>query len=270
MESIKEKFGEWAIVTGASSGIGKEFAIQLAKEGINLLVLARREELLMELGQTLSNQYKVEVRIKKLDLTSENFIGEIENQISDIQVRLCISNAGAAFMGAFYRIPVSDLNSMVDLNVKSQLKIAHWFTTRLIKDKMKGGLLMVSSSIAYQGTPYAANYSAAKAYILNLGEALNYEMKEHGINVSVLVPGPTDAPGLTERTDSNMKDSLPMKPQPAHELVHEGLRALLKNSPYRIGGKTNRFITGMMGIIMSRKNASSFWGKKMKEMVYLK
>ncbi|MEO1216801.1 MAG: SDR family NAD(P)-dependent oxidoreductase [Bacteroidota bacterium] len=269
MKDLKNKFGSWAIVTGASSGIGKEFARQLASNGINLILFARRENLLEELSNQLKNDYKIQVRYKKLDLTEQEFVSTIEDVLKDIDVRLLISNAGAAHMGAFSKIAIEDLQSMVSLNVTAQLKISHWFTSRLIQEKKQGGLLLVSSSIAYQGTPYAANYSAGKAYILNLGEALNFEMKEHNINVSVLVPGPTDAPGLTERTDSNMKDNLPMKPQAVDELVKEGLAALLKNKPYQLGGKMNRMMTGMMGLMMSRAKASVFWGKKMKEMVYL-
>lgn len=270
MKELKEKFGSWAIVTGASSGIGKEFAHQLASAGMNLILIARRENLLEEITLELSKKYGVQAKNKKLDLTAPDFISELERLSIGIDVRLLLSNAGAANMGAFAKIPINDLESMANLNVTAQLKISHWFTTRLIHQKQKGGLILVSSSIAYQGTPYAANYSAGKAYILNLGEALNFEMKGHGINVSVLVPGPTDAPGLTERTDSNMKDNLPMKPQPVDELVKEGLNALLKNKPTQLGGRTNRIMTGMMGLMMSRKKASAFWGKKMKEMVYLK
>lgn len=268
MKNLKEKYGPWAIVTGASSGIGKEFAYQLAESGLNLVLFARREELLKKLSSEIQDKYKVSVKYKKLDLTEQNFLQEIEEFTKTLDVRLVVSNAGAAIMGAFSKVPLEQYESMAKLNVFAQLKISHWFTSKLINAKKKGGLILLSSSVAYQGTPYMSNYSAAKAYILNLGEALNYEMKQHGIDVSVLVPGPTDASGLTERTDADMVNNLPMKPQPVDALVKEGLNALIKNKPSQIGGGMNRMMTKMMGLMMSIKGAGSFWGKMSKKMVH--
>jgi short-subunit dehydrogenase len=270
MKNLKDDFGPWAVVTGASSGIGKEFARQLAAQGFNLVLLARREHLLKQLADDLLARHAVQVKYVVLDLASNDFLTTVDEELAELKVRLLISNAGAAHMGAFTKLGMDQLDTMLKLNVTAQMKLSHWFANRLIERSQTGGLMLVSSSIAYQGTPYAANYSAAKAYILNLGEALNYELREQSIQVSVLVPGPTDAPGLTERQDANMKDNLPMKPQPVDELVREGLQTLVKNKPYHIGGGMNRFVTGMMGLTMSRARASAFWGKKMKEMVYLK
>ncbi|MEO1098333.1 MAG: SDR family NAD(P)-dependent oxidoreductase [Bacteroidota bacterium] len=270
MKEVKKKFGSWAIITGASSGIGKEFAYQFAASKINLVLIARRENLLEKLGDELKSKYDIEVIKLKLDLTEPSFIEKIDNEIVNLDIRLLISNAGAAHMGKYSKIPLADLESMAQLNVMAQLKLSHWFSNRLIKSEVSGGMILVSSTIAYQGTPYAANYSAAKAYILNLGEALNFELKDQNIAVSVLVPGPTDAPGLTERTDANMLESLPMKPQPVDQLVKEGLRALLKNKPSHIGGNVNRMMTRIMSMMMSRTKLSAFWGKKMEGMVYLK
>lgn len=270
MKNLKRKFGPWAVVTGASSGIGKEFARQLVEQGFNVVLFARREALLRELASNLTAKHSVQVKYAPLDLTQGDFLDTMKQQVARLDVGLVVSNAGAAHMGAFTKLKVDDLDAMLKLNVTAQMKISHWFANRLIEASKAGGIILVSSSIAYQGTPYAANYSAAKAYILNLGEALNYELREHNINVSVLVPGPTDAPGLTERQDANMLDNLPMKPQPVDALVREGLRALAKNKPYQIGGGMNRFVTGMMGTVMSRAKASAFWGKKMQEMVHLK
>lgn len=269
MKELKS-FGSWAIVTGASSGIGKEFARQLAESGINLVLFARRENLLQTIAGDFRSRYGVEVKYAKLDLTEDNFLDTIEETINGLDVRMLISNAGAAHMGAFNKVPRESLENMVLLNVNAQLKITHWFTSELLKKGQKGGIVLLSSTVAYQGIPYAANYSAAKAYILNLGEALNYELKDKNIHVSVTVPGPTDAPGLTERTDADMADNLPMKPQPVDKLVREGLKALVKNKPVQIGGTMNRNMTKMMGRMMSRKGATAFWGKMMYKMVHLR
>jgi len=128
-----------------------------------------------------------------------------------------------------------------------------------LNNGLKGGLILVSSTTAFQGVPYAADYSAAKAYILNLGEALNYEYKDKGINITVLVPDPTDTPGLNDSDDANMASNLPMKPQTVDSLVKEGLIALLKNKPIQIGSRMNRIMSSVMKTIMTRKGASAFW-----------
>lgn len=270
MIGVKQKYGPWAIVTGASSGIGKEFANQLAASGVNVVLVARRGLLLEELAESLQSRYRVEVRFASLDLSQPTFLAQLELITKGLEIGLVISNAGGARMGAFDKIPVSDFEAMIHLNVMAQMKISHWFTARLIKEKRKGGLILVSSTTAFQGVPYCADYSAAKAYILNLGEALHYEFKHRGIDITVLVPGPTDAPGLTDNADADMMAHLPMKPQPAAGLVKEGLSALMKNKPTHIGGRMNRIMTSIMKIMMTRYAASVFWGKMMYKMVTLK
>ena len=263
MKTIKNIFGPWAIVTGASSGIGKEFAKQLASKGINLILIARRENLLKELSYDLKRIYGVEIKYLVMDLTDDNFIERMEDFTNGLDIGLVISNAGGARMGAFHKIPMADFESMIKLNVSAQMKISHWFTTRRIQENKKGGLLLMSSTTAYQGVPYGADYAAAKAYILNLGEALNYELKNKGINVTVLVPGPTDTLGLNENQDADMLTHLPMKPQTVDRLVKEGITALIKNKPSQIGGRMNRVMASVMKTVMTRYGATTFWGKMM-------
>ncbi|WP_103070945.1 SDR family NAD(P)-dependent oxidoreductase [Aquimarina sediminis] len=270
MIQLKEKFGTWAIVTGASSGIGKEFAVQLANQGLNIILLARRGNLLEELSNNLRTKYNIQVKYMAMDLTDDNFIKNIEKLADKLDIGLVISNAGGARMGAFNKIPMIDFEAMIKLNVFAQMKISHWYTSRRIKENKKGGVLLVSSTAAYQGVPYAANYSAAKAYILNLGEALNFEYKNKGINITTLVPGPTNTPGLTENPDADMISNMPMKPQPVDQLVKEGISAILKNKPSYIGGRMNRIMAGIMKTLISRKRASAFWGKMTYKMVHIK
>jgi short-subunit dehydrogenase len=270
VDKFKIKFGDWAIVTGASSGIGKEFANQLAEKGINLFLLARREELLKELSVSLESKHPIKVKYARIDLTDNNFLEQIIEKTKGLKIGLVISNAGGARMGAFNKIPMSDFENMTKLNVQVHMKISHWFTSHLLQENRQGGLLLVSSTTAFQGVPYAANYAAAKAYILNLGEALNFELKEKEIHVTVLVPGPTDTPGLTDNTDADMVAYLPAKPQSVDKLVKEGLSAILKNKPIQIGSRMNRIMASVMKTFITRKGASTFWGKMMYKMVKLK
>lgn len=270
MNSLKNKFGSWALITGASSGIGEEFAIQLAQEGFNLIILARREEMLKKLSDSLTSQYKIDVKYARIDLTDDNFLQQIEELVGDVELRLLISNAGSMRMGTFNKIPMEDFEQTIKLNVLAQMKIAHWFTNSLLEKKLKGGLLMLSSGEAYQGIPYSADYSACKAYILNLGEALNYELRETGIYVTVLLPGPVDTLSLTQNPDANVVEHLPVKPQAVNEVVKEGLAAILKNKPTHIAGRNNRFSTFIMKTFMSRYKVTTIWGKTMYKMIHIK
>ena len=270
MKNNIQQFGSWAVVTGASSGIGKEFAFQLASKGLNIVLVARRESLLEELSKEITEKFNVLTKYIPLDLTENDFIVGLEEFTQKLNVGIVISNAGGARMGAFVKIPVTDFQSMIQLNVTAQMKISHWFSTRRIRELKKGALLLVSSTTAFQGVPYGADYAAAKAYILNLGEALNYELKNDGINVTVLIPGPTDTPSLNDNDDANMAEHLPMKPQAVDKLVTEGLNALQKNKPTQIGGMMNRIMASVMKTIMSRNGAAAFWGKMMHKMVHIK
>ena len=269
MLKLDTTFGKWAIVTGASSGIGKEFAYQLAQEGLNLILLARSTDKLQDISNTLTQKHSIEVKIMSVDLSKPLPLDNLDQLTYGLDIGLLISNAGNGRMGAFNQFPVESLESMVQLNVSAHLQLSHWFTTKRLQQNKKGGLLLVSSTTALQGTPYTANYSASKAYVLNFGEALNYELKDKGIHVSVLVPGPTNTPGLTENKDADMVSNLPMKPQEVNNLVKEGLDGLIKNKPMKIGGASNRIMYKMMKLTMSRKAATSFWGKMMKKMVTL-
>ena len=270
MDSLKNKFGSWALITGASSGIGEEFAVQLAEAGFNLILLARREELLKKLSDSLIDKYKIEVKYARIDLTNDDFLKQIEELVGDTDLRLLISNAGSMRMGAFCKSPMKDFELTIKLNVLAQMNIAHWFANSLISHNKKGGILMLSSGEAYQGIPYSADYSAGKAYILNLGEALNYELKDQGISVTVLVPGPVDTLSLTQNPDANVVEHLPVKPQAVKEVVKEGLEAILKNKPTHIPGRNNRFSTFIMKTFLTRYKVTKLWGKSMYKMVHIK
>lgn len=267
MSTLHKKFGTWAIVTGASSGIGKEFAYQLAQKGFNLILLARRVQILQEIADDLISKYSIKVKFQSLDLSQEINLDILEELTAQLDVGLLISNAGDGRMGTFNKIPIGSLERMIQLNVTSHLQLSHWFTSLLLQKNKKGGLLLLSSTTAFQGTPYATNYSASKAYVLTFGEALNYELKDKGIHVTVLAPGPTDTPGLTENKDADLVSHLPTKPQPVKDLVKEGLAAISKNKPLQIGGTSNRVMYKMMKLMFPRKSASAFWGKMMKKMV---
>jgi short-subunit dehydrogenase len=238
-----DKFGPWAIVTGASSGIGKEFARQLAASGLNLVLVARRLPLLEELGQQLSAEFGVHSRAVAVDLSDEGFLETLAEATRDLDVGLVISNAGATAYGEFLTLERTSLHRSLRLNVTAHLSLAHHYG-RGLATRGRGGVILVSSMAGLQGTPYMTDYAAAKAYVLSLGEALHVEFQKLGLHVTVLLPGPTDTPMMANSgTDPN---DTPMKVMSAQECVAEGLAALGANRATHIAGRMNRIMIALI------------------------
>lgn len=239
----KKKFGPWAIVTGASSGIGKEFAKQIASNGINIVLVARRLSLLKQVGDELTKKFGVECRVVEADLSTDDFIEKITKITDDLDIGLVISNAGFAILGQFLKSNVTEQLAIVKLNVATNLVLVHHFGQKLAK-RGSGGILLVSAMWASGGIPYLSNYAATKAYVTSLGEGLHVEFKKFGVHVTVLLPGPTDTPAVS-RTGIDPKNA-PVKLMPVEQCVSEGLDALNANHATHIAGSMNRFMTAII------------------------
>src|SRR5713226_6754443 len=151
----KERFGPWALVTGASSGIGKEFARQIAASGINIVLVARREDLLKEVGVEFSKRYGVEHRVIVLDVSREDFIGRLASAINDLDIGLVVSNAGTGNPGEFLKLDRQLLEETLRLSTMSHLDIAHYFGRKLAERK-RGGLILMGAMGAENGVPCIA------------------------------------------------------------------------------------------------------------------
>ncbi len=187
----KTRFGPWALVTGASSGIGKEFARQIAASGINIVLVARREDLLKEVGVEFSERYGVEHRVVVLDLSREGFIEQLASATNGLDIGLVVSNAGTGNPGVFLKHDRQLLLETVRLGAMAHLDIAHHFGSKLT-ERRRGGIVLAGAMGAESGVPLMANDGAAKAYVHSLGEALHFEFKPLGVCVTVLAAGFTD------------------------------------------------------------------------------
>jgi short-subunit dehydrogenase len=239
----KVKFGPWAIVTGASSGIGKEFSRQLAANGLNIVLVARRLELLRELGQNIEREFGAQSRAVQVDLSDEKFIGTIKEATQDLDIGVVVSNAGTGNPGPFIEKNRDDLLIDVRLSVTAHLELCHYFAPFLVK-RGHGGILLVGAMGASHGVPYMANSGAAKAYVSALGQALHFELKDQGVHVTVLTPGFIDTPVIPKLLED--PGALPMKPMPAERCVREGLEALQANRAVYIPGLLNRIMNRLV------------------------
>lgn len=184
------RYGPWAVVTGASAGLGEEFAKRLAAAGLNLVLVARRKERLEALAAELSGRHRVEVRALALDLAREEAVAELDGATAELEVGLVVNNAGFGAMGLFLDQDLPRLKEMVRLNCLAVLEVAHRFGRRLAA-RGRGGLIVTASLAGFQACPYMAAYGATKGFDLLLGEGLAHEMKRHGVDLLVLCPGAT-------------------------------------------------------------------------------
>ena len=254
----RERFGPWALVTGASSGIGKEFARQIAASGINVVLVARRDASLADLGRTISQEFDVPYRALAMDLSQEGFIARLADATRDIDIGLVVSNAGTGNPGEFLKLDRQLLQATLQLNTMAHLDITHHFGAKLA-ERRRGGLILVGAMGAENGVPCMANDGAAKAYVHSLGEALHYEFKPRGVCVTVLAAGFTET-AVLGKFGFDPK-TMPLKPMSVEQCVSEGLSGLLKNRSRIVPGRLNRIMNALVPASLARKMEADMLGK---------
>jgi len=254
----KERFGPWALVTGASSGIGKEFARQIAASGINIVLVARREDLLREVGAEFSKRYGVEHRVVVLDFSREDFIRQLASATDDLDIGLVVSNAGTGNPGQFLKQDRQLLQAALRLSTMAHLDITHHFGAKLAK-RRRGGIILAGAMGAETGVPCMANDGAAKAYVHSLGEALHYEFKPLGVYVTVLAAGFTNT-AVLEKFGLDPK-TMPLKPMSVEQCVSEALSGLRKNRSKIVPGRLNRILSALVPASLARKMEADLLGK---------
>lgn len=234
MATFIESYGPWALVTGASSGIGAEFAKQLAGRGMNLVLVARRERKLTELAQTLMKKHGVEVRVATADLARPDFLAEIVEITDSLEIGLLVNCAGFSVTGSFLHNDIQKELDMLHVNCRAPVLLAHKFG-KLMAARKRGGIVFVSSSVAYSPVPFWTNYSATKVHSAFFGEGLSHELKQEGIDVLTVCPGGTK----TEFQEvAGIRDTGAMS---ASSVVTSALRNLGKKTLI-VPGWHNRFL----------------------------
>jgi short-subunit dehydrogenase len=248
MYKLRERYGEWALVTGASSGIGRKFAEKLATEGLNLVIVARRIELLNELREQLIRQHGVEVRCLQADLSKDDCMRPVMEICADLEIGIVIHNAGSGSPGSFSESEIEIEKAYIRLNCVSPVEMTRHFLPVML-DRKKGAILFVSSLMGFQGVPYMANYSACKGYLLNFGESLHHECKDFGVDVLVVAPGATETPGKYLHEVDYSK--LPVSWMSDEKVVDVALKNIGRK-PFVIPGLRNHLMACLSGGLWSR------------------
>jgi short-subunit dehydrogenase len=203
---LKTKYGSWAIITGATSGIGLELTIQLAKSDFNILINSRHPEKLNEIEKSLKTFASIEIKKVAADVSEPEGIAKIIEASEGLNVGLLIVSAGYATSGNFIDHDIKTELNMFKVNAEALLILTHHFSRQFARQK-RGGIILMSSIVAFQGTPYATHYSATKAYVQNLAEGLAMELKSVGVDVLAAAPGPVNT-GFGARADMKMLMSM--------------------------------------------------------------
>jgi short-subunit dehydrogenase len=254
----QRRFGPWAVITGASSGIGKEFARQIAASGIHVALVGRREPLLRAVGAECTRASGVQHRIIPLDLSEPDFLPVLADATGDLDIGLVVSNAGTGNPGEFLKLDRQLLQATLRLSAMAHLDITHHFGAKL-GARRRGGIILAGAMGAENGVPRMANDGAAKAYVHSLGEALHYEFKPLGVYVTVLAAGFTDT-AVLEKFGFDPK-TMPMKPMSVEQCVSEGLSGLRKNRSRIVPGRLNRIMNALVPASLARRMEADLLAK---------
>jgi uncharacterized protein len=232
-----EKYGPWALIAGASEGIGASFARKIALQGVNVALLARKPEPLEEVAQEIRAITKVQVRAASVDLTALDLKEQVQKLTGDIEVGMVVYNAGAeSAMVPFLDRPMDELMRLIGLNVIGPTVLLHHFAAAM-RERRRGGIIVVGSLAGFAGGSRMAVYTGTKAYEQMLCETLWWELKPFGINVLMLVAGTTKTPAMA-RLGINLEGSGQPVMEP-DDVAQEGLDNI-QNGPTWIAGAHNR------------------------------
>lgn len=197
------QYGPWAVVTGASDGIGEAVAQRAAAEGFNVLLAARSEAKLTALADEVRRVHGIQARVVPVDLSHPQGVATLLGSADDLDVGLAVLAAGFATGGDFLRSPASDELEMIAVNVTAVTALTHAFSRRMA-ERGRGGIVLFGSLLGWGGVPGEANYAATKAYVLTLAEGLHRELKQRGIDVLAVAPGPVHT-GFADRAGMTMR-----------------------------------------------------------------
>ncbi|MGE5353098.1 MAG: SDR family NAD(P)-dependent oxidoreductase [Acidobacteriota bacterium] len=234
---------ETALITGASEGIGYELAKVMARNNFNLVITARREERLRELKSELEASYGISVRVIPADLSNMESVKTICNELEkdNVTIDVLINNAGFGDYGFFVESDWDKNYKMIELNIAALSYLTHLYGGQMAL-RGKGRILNVASTAAFQPGPLMAVYYATKAYVLSFSEALANELKDKGVTVTALCPGPTSSGFQRRASLKNVRLFEKSSAASSEEVASYGFEAMMKGKVIAIHGLLNRIV----------------------------
>jgi len=231
-------YGPWALVTGASDGIGEAIACTLAARGVNIVLVARSVGKLYSLASRLEEDFGIETSVVAADLGDPAAVGRVEESTAPLDIGLVVLAAGFGTTGTFTETVLADELALVAVNVAAVTRLAHTFAARLTA-RGRGAMVLFGSIVGWQGVPGQANYAASKAYVQGLGEALHDELAAQGVDVLVVAPGPV-ASGFGVRAGLSMQSAT------APQVVADAVVNSLGRRRTVVPGARGKFLTAAL------------------------
>jgi hypothetical protein len=257
-----ERYGPWSVVVGAARGIGAEFCRQLAVRGVHLVMVALEEDELRALAGELDQRYGIETRVVGGDITTPATRERLEAETGSLEVGLLVYNAALSTVAPWLETPLERHLAMVEVNVRGPLALLDRYVPQM-RDRGRGGVILLSSMSALQGSPLVATYAATKAFTLNLAESLWDEWRGSGVDVLAVVPGPTDTPGY--RASAPRRSRLTPAAMSVEPVVADALAAL-GSRPWVVPGRSNKIAGFVISRLVPRRRAIRFMGRTMRGM----
>lgn len=252
--SFLERYGRWAVVAGASEGLGAAFAEAFAARGMGLVLLARRADVLETLAADLRARHGVEVRTLACDLADASFGVRLGETCADLEVGVAVYNAAYSFVAPLLDRPLDDALRVVDVNVRGPLRFVHTLVPAMVA-RGRGALVLMSSLAGFQGSPRLAAYASSKAFLNTLGESLWGELGPKGVDVIASCAGAVRTPGYAKALRKEAPGTLD-----AAEVVEQTLAAL-GDRPLVIPGGVNKLATFFLRRLAPRSTAIGIMGR---------
>lgn len=253
------RYGRWAVIAGASEGLGAAFAREAARRGLDVVLVARRADALEAVRKEIAESQGREVRCVALDLARPDAAATLERTLADLDVGLVVYNAAFSPVGSFLEIPLDEQLRAVDVNVRGPISMAHGFGRRLAQ-RGRGGIVLLSSLTAFQGSPFVATYGATKSFVLSLAEALWLELAPSGVAVLGVCAGATRTPAYLRRSAGRTPGELEPE-RVAREAFDQ-----LPRGPFMIPGRFNRIASWTMRRLLPRRTTIRIMGSQTRKL----
>jgi len=227
-DGFKRRYGPWALIAGASVGLGAAFASELAQNGLNLVLIARRPGPLEAQASELKGKYGVAVKTISVDLAASDMLKTIAAETADLEIGLLVYDTAYMLIGSFLQHPLEKNLRAIDVNCRGPLTLAYHFGQKMVERK-RGGIILMTSLSGMQGAPWLVAYGATKAFNIVLAEGLWYELKGKGVDVLACCAGAIATPNYISSQPKSLGSFAP-KPLTIEKVAHEAIAGLGKKS----------------------------------------